>query len=131
MRMPYLSQGALAALSILLAACPAWAQHRAATGHAQAAHEYPGAMPQMTPQLQKQMEQQYHQAVMQEQSRMAATAKQAQQAHQRRLQTFNEWAQSNAPSSGSSQAGSLSHLPQSPGGIRDLVQHAKEEQVAE
>ena len=116
MRMPYLSQGALAALIILLAACPARAQHHAAASHAQAAHhDYPAAIHQMTPQLQKQMEQQYHQAIMQEQAQMAAMAKQAQQVHQQRLQSFNEWAKSNTTSSGSAQAGSLSHLPQSPG----------------
>ena len=121
MRMPYLSQGALMVFIILLAACPARAQHHAAAGHAQGAnvqaahHGNPTAIHQMTPQLQKQMEQQYQQAIIQEQAQMAAMVKQAQHAHQQRLQSFNEWVKNDSASSGQSQSSSLSHLPQSPG----------------
>ena len=69
----------------------------------------------MTPQLQKQMQQQYQQAIVQEQAQMAAMAKQAQQVHQQRLQNFNGWVKNNSASSGQSQSGTLSQLPQSPG----------------
>ncbi len=117
---PYRFQGVLVASMILLAASPARAQHRgpgepARGGNAHAAPRgNPAAIPQISPQFQKQMEQQYRQAMQQEQAQMAAMAKQAQQAHQNRLQGFQQWAKNNSASPGQSQASGLSHLPQSP-----------------